>query len=197
MSSSFVTPLPLNLYRKFSAAALLLALFTLSAYAQSAPRYKELPNFYKVNDRLYRGAQPGAGGIKKLKELGVQTILNLRGEGEETRAEKKEVEEAGLKYIALPMPGLNSPSDEAVEKALKIIDDPENGVVFVHCKHGADRTGTVIACYRISHENVDGEKATAEARKYGMSWVQFGMRGYISDYYKKYQTRKATAAKAL
>lgn len=196
-TSSFVTPLSLNLYRKFSAAALLLALFTLSAYAQSAPRYKELPNFYKVNDRLYRGAQPEAGGMKKLKELGVQTILNLRGEGEETRTEQKAAEEAGLKYIGLPMPGLSSPDDAAVEQALKIIDDPANGVVFVHCKHGADRTGTVIACYRISHENVDGVKATAEARKYGMSWVQFGMRGYISDYYKKYQSRKATTAKAL
>src|SRR5262245_41886123 len=102
---SFVTPLPLNLYRKFTAAPCLVALFTLSAYAQSTPRYKELPNFYKVNDQLYRGAQPEAGGIRKLKELGVQTILNLRGEGEETRTEQKEAEEAGLKYIALPMPG--------------------------------------------------------------------------------------------
>ena len=196
MSNNFASPLPFNLFRKFSAAALLVALFTLSTFAQSAPRYKELPNFYKINDRLYRGAQPEPSGIKKLKELGIQTILNLRGEGEETRAEQKEAEEAGLKYIGLPMPGLSSPSDAAVEQALKIIDDPANGVVFVHCKHGADRTGTVIACYRISHENVNQDQAITEARKYGMSWVQFGMRQFISGYYKKYQSQKAQA-KAL
>src|SRR5215813_7012132 len=106
MSKSLVSPLSPSLYRKFSAVAFLVVLFTLSAFAQSAPRYKELPNFYKINDRLYRGAQPEAGGVKKLKELGIQTILNLRGEGEETRREQQEAEAEGLKYIGLPMPGL-------------------------------------------------------------------------------------------
>ncbi len=196
MPYTITAPAPLTLLRKFSAALLVVALSTLAAVAQSAPRYKELPNFYKINDRLYRGAQPLSGGLKKLKELGIQTILNLRGVGDETRQEQREAAAEGLKFISLPMPGLSRPSDAAIEQALKIIDDPENGVVFVHCKHGADRTGTVIACYRISRENLTREQAIAESRKHGMSWVQFGMRNYITDYYQKCQSRKAQA-KAL
>jgi len=47
--------------------------------AQSAASYKELPNFHQVSDKLYRGAQPLNGAARKLAELGVKTIINLRG----------------------------------------------------------------------------------------------------------------------
>ena len=163
--------------------ALLVALLVTPTLAQQ--QYKELPNFQKVNDRLYRGAQPSRGGIKKLADLGINTIINLRGEDENVHTAKKEAEALGLRYYSIPMGGLSRPSDEAVERVLAIIKAPENGIVFVHCKHGADRTGTVIACYRISQEGYTAEKAQAEAKKYGMSWVQFGMKGYIGDYYRK------------
>ncbi len=170
-----------------SAMAFVLALFSAPSFSQQV---KELPNFQKVTDRLYRGAQPQAGGLKKLAELGINTIINLRGEDEFGRAEQKEAEALGLRYYSIPMGGLSRPSDEEVERVLKLINAPENGKIFVHCKHGADRTGTVIACYRISQENYSAEQAQAEAKKYGMSWVQFGMKGYISDYYKKRQVAR-------
>ena len=178
-----------SILRGLSALAFVLALFSAPAFSQQV---KELPNFQKVNDHLYRGGQPQSGGLKKLAELGINTVINLRGEDEFTRAEQKEAEALGLRYYGIPMGGLSRPGDEEVDRVLQLINTPENGKVFIHCKHGADRTGTVIACYRISQENYSVEQAQAEAKKYGMSWVQFGMRGYITDYYKKGQAVQQT-----
>jgi tyrosine-protein phosphatase SIW14 len=170
---------------RLSAAFMAVALLASLSFAQAEPRYKELPNFHKVSDKLYRGAQPSKDGVKKLAELGIKTIVNLRGEDENTRAEQKEAEAAGLRYVAVSMPGLSRPTDEMVARVMEIIDAPENGPVFVHCKRGSDRTGTVVAVYRMSHEGWTGDRAISEAKSHGMSWMEFGMKDYISDYYAR------------
>lgn len=180
--------------RGLSAIAIVMALLSSVSFSQSAISHKELPNFHQVNDRLYRGAQPKKDGLKKLASLGVKSILNLRGEDENTIAEQQEAKELGLNYYALPMGGLSRPSDEQIAKALSIINNPENGVVFVHCKHGADRTGVVIACFRMLQESQTAEQAKEEAEKHGMSWVQLGMKRYISDYYKKLSREKQASS---
>jgi protein tyrosine/serine phosphatase len=141
-----------------------------------------LPNFHKVNERLYRGAQPLPGGMKELAALGIKTVINLRGEGEGERMEKTEAEAAGLRYFSVQLPGYGRPNDAQVEKVLSIIDDARNWPVFVHCHHGEDRTGTIIAVYRISHDGWTSEQAKKEAKQYGMSRFQFAMKDYIEDY---------------
>jgi protein tyrosine/serine phosphatase len=171
-----------NRISRLSASVIVLTLMVSIGAAQSELRYKELPNFRKVQEHLYRGGQPAAGGLKKLAELGIKTIVNLRGEDDLTRAEEAEAKALGLRYYALPMPGLSRPSPEQMAQAMAILDNQENWPVFIHCKRGSDRTGTVVACYRISKEGWTDERAITEARQYGMSWMEFGMRGYISDY---------------
>ena len=163
-----------------------IAILTSVAFGQSQLSYSELPNFYQVNEHLYRGAQPRPGGIKKLRELGVKAIVNLRGEQDLSRAEEKEAALAGIRYFNVPMAGIGRPTDAEVSRVMAIIDEPENWPVFIHCKRGCDRTGTVVACYRISHDRWDGQRAAAEARKFGMSWIEMGMKEYISDYYKSH-----------
>jgi tyrosine-protein phosphatase SIW14 len=167
---------------RLSASVVALALLVSISAAQTEVRYKELPNFRKVQDHLYRGGQPAAGGLKRLAELGIKTVVNLRGEDDLTRAEEAEAKALGLRYYGVPMPGLSRPTDAQVKQVMAIIDDQENWPVFIHCKRGSDRTGTVIACYRIAKEKWTGERAITEARQYGMSWMEFGMRDYISDY---------------
>lgn len=182
---------------RLSGAACAVAILVSIGAAQTGSSYKELPNFHKVSDKLYRGAQPLNGAAKKLAELGVKTIINLRGEDDLSRVEQKEVETAGLRYFSVGMPGLSAPSDEQVTQVMAIINNPENQPVFIHCKRGADRTGTIAAIYRISNEGWTAERAIAEARLHGMSWAEFGMRSYISDYYNKQQVRtrnQSTAA---
>lgn len=164
--------------------------------AQKEPVYSELPNFHKVSEQLYRGAQPLGGGIRKLAELGVRTIINLRGEDERALQEQKEAEAAGLRYFSVSMPGLSAPSDEQVARVMAIINSSENQPVFIHCRRGSDRTGTIAAVYRISHDGWTAARAIAEAKQLGMSWTEFGMKSYISDYYKRRvsaRTQPATA----
>lgn len=162
-----------------------MALLSLAVVAQENRTYRELPNFHQVNENLYRGAQPRRGGLKKLSELGIKTVINLRGVSEDTRSEHVEAEAAGLRYFNIPMSSLGRPTDEQVERALAIIDARENWPVFVHCQRGADRTGVIIAVYRISHERWTEEHAIVEARRFGMAGIQFSKKDYISDYYKR------------
>lgn len=169
--------------RALLTASALVAALALVALAQGDARYSELPNLHQVNQQLYRGGQPKAGGLQKLKALGVKTIVNLRGEDDHSRAENEEARSLGLRYYGISLPGFSKPRDEEVQRILDIINDPENQPVFVHCRRGADRTGTIIACYRISHEGWSAEQAKNEARRYGLSWTEFGMSHYIDDYY--------------
>jgi protein tyrosine/serine phosphatase len=187
-----------NSTRRFSAALCAIALIASLGAAQSTSSYKELPNFHKVSDTLYRGAQPLNDAAKKLGELGIKTVINLRGEDEVSLEEKKQAEAAGLRYFSVPMPGLSAPSDEVVARVMSIIDNPENQPVFIHCKRGSDRTGTIAAIYRISHDGWTADRALNEARGYGLSWMEFGMKSYVADYYKKKQnhTNAAEAAAA-
>jgi protein tyrosine/serine phosphatase len=167
-----------------STAVLALLLFASTALAQQEAQYPELPNFHQVNSQLYRGAQPHDGGIRKLAELGIKTIINLRGEDENTHAEQVEAEALGLRYFSVSMPGLSRPSSEEVERVLSLINAGENQPIFVHCRKGKDRTGLIVAIYRIAHDGWTSEQAKQEAKRYGMSWVQRGMKDFISDYYR-------------
>src|SRR5574341_1209783 len=112
----------------------MLAVIASGSVAQKEERYRELPNFHQVNERLYRGGQPERGGLKKLSDLGIKTIVNLRGEGEGANEERAEAEALSLRYFSVPMPALGRPTDEQVERALALMDDHENWPVFVHCR---------------------------------------------------------------
>ena len=131
------------------------------------------------------GAQPQRGGLKKLSELGIKTVINLRGASDDTRKEQAEAEASGMRYFNIPMSGLGRPSDEQMERALAVIDAKENWPVFVHCQRGADRTGVVIAVYRILRNQWTAEQAIYEAKRFGLAGLQFRKKDYISDYYKR------------
>jgi tyrosine-protein phosphatase SIW14 len=136
-------------------------------------------NFHQVTGRIYRGAQPDAKGWDSLAKLGVKTIIDLRPEKEHScKAEKRAVEAAGMHYVNAPLNGAHAPSDRNISKVLGLLDDSASPI-FVHCRRGADRTGTVIACYRITHDGWNNRRALQEATSFGMSWFEFGMQRYV------------------
>jgi tyrosine-protein phosphatase SIW14 len=157
--------------------------FGITAFATSASaQVVGIGNFYQVNDRIYRGAQPTTQGFQCLAKLGVKTVIDLRETDGRSALEKKTVEANGMRYINVPLQGMSAPSPADVEKVLAIFNDSASGPVFVHCRRGADRTGTVVACYRISHDGWDNAKALREAKADGMSWVELAMQHYVMHY---------------
>ena len=163
----------------------MLALLSVAAQAQSVEtQYTELPNFHQVNARLYRGGQPKAGGLKRLAALGVKSVINLRGDDKHAGEEEREAKLLGMKFINLPLSLGGRPSREQIAHALSLIDAPENQPVFIHCHKGADRTGVVVAAYRITHDHWTAQEAQREADRYGMGWWQHGKKDFISDYFR-------------
>ena len=159
------------------------------ANAQKTIKSKDLPNFAQVNANVYRGAQPTENGIKELSKMGVKTIINLRGEDKNSRKEEW-AKNADIKFIAVDLKNWFKPKTEDIEQIIKYIDAPENQPVFVHCKCGADRTGTVVAVYLISHDGWTAKQANDEAKKFGFGWWQFWMKDYINDYYRNFVSQK-------
>ena len=183
---------PATASRRRLAARFLPALFVCACFALSLAGQnnsnKELPNFHEVNPQLYRGAQPKSGAIKRLAQLGVKTIVDLREARGSARTEEAEARAAGLRYFNVPLREWGRPTDQQVERVLKILNNSENQPIFVHCRLGADRTGLVVATYRITHDGWTGERARAEAKKYGMHPWELGMKDYIRDFARRQQT---------
>lgn len=155
------------------------------ALPQRTATYEELPNFHEVNAQLYRGAQPKKGGIKRLAQLGVKTIVSFREGATQAHSEETEARAAGLGYFNIPLREWSRPTDAQVERVLAVLNNAENQPVFVHCRLGADRTGLVVAIYRITHDGWTSERARAEAKQYGMHPWELAMKHYIRDYSKR------------
>jgi len=136
-----------------------------------------VPNFHQVNERLYRGGQPTTEGFQSLAKMGVKTVIDLRETSERSAAEENTLKSLNMRYVAVPM--INCPSPEQASKVLAIMNEQSAGPVFIHCRRGADRTATLVACYRISHDNWENEKALKEARSFGMHWFEYAMFRFV------------------
>ncbi len=154
-------------------------LFALALPAFAGSSVPGIKNFHQVDEHVYRGAQPTDEGFKYLANIGVETVIDLREADERSTAEQKVVTAAGMKYVNVPMTGLTPPSEAEITRILGILEADSKGAVFVHCKRGADRTGAVIASYRIDHDHWDSDRALSEAMAKGMSFFQFPRQSYI------------------
>jgi tyrosine-protein phosphatase SIW14 len=152
---------------------------TLPAFAGSV---QGIHNFYKVDEHVYRGAQPTDEGFQYLAKIGVKTVIDLRGAGEGRRNEESIVTAAGMQYINIPMTGLTPPTEAEITRILGLLEDYTTGPVFVHCMRGADRTGAVIASYRIEHDGWDNTRALKEAMANGMSFFQLPRQSFIRNF---------------
>ena len=164
-------------------------LLSVASFAQTDTASKNLPNFHKVNENLYRGGQPKNDGFAELKKLGIATVIDLRDDDENSQKEKKLVETAGMRFINFPLGNWNRPDKSGIDNILNSINLTENQPVFVHCKRGSDRTGTIIAVYRMTGNGWTAKEAGDEAEKFGIGWWQFGMRDFINDYYRDYKEK--------
>jgi len=140
---------------------LLTLLFALPAAA--AP---DLPNFHAVAPGIWRGAAPTEAGLKRLKGMGVKTVIDLRIAPKTVRREGVYARSLGFHWINLPM-GSDPPTPGQVSTFLSTLGRALGEPVFVHCQHGADRTGCMVGIYRVARQGWTFPRAYAEMRQDG------------------------------
>ena len=127
-------------------------------------------NLHRVSSVLYRSAQPTPKGFTNLQTHGVRSVLNLREYHKDTRRARH----TGLHLMAYPV-AAGKVTEADVENCLKLMADAPKPVL-VHCWHGSDRTGILVAAWRIVYENRSVADAEAEFRddRYGHHEFWYG-----------------------
>jgi tyrosine-protein phosphatase SIW14 len=153
--------------------------FTAVLFAADPAPLPHVRNFGKVNANLYRGGEPSSAGLSELQNCGVKLVVDLRERSQQTRHEQQEVTQLGMQYANIPLRPLSAPTPVQIRTVLTLLLNHSDQAVFVHCRRGKDRTGTVIACYRIQHDGWTDARALEEANSYGMSHLERAMRSFV------------------
>src|SRR5215213_1840740 len=183
-----------NYLRAILATFVFVLSFSIGGFAQTAPQTfpnVNIKNFGQMDERFYRGAQPLEGDYQALKDLGVNTVIDLRNDP--TTYEKSAVEALGMNYVNIPMSGWKTPKDKELEQFMNLMNDSSTGTVYVHCKAGIHRTGVAGAVYRFTKYGWDYDKAYTEMKNYNFSsgLVHGSLKGYVKDYAEKMKSDQA------
>jgi protein tyrosine/serine phosphatase len=150
----------------------------------------ELPgNFQNFGPGLFRGARPSESALEFLKFLGVKTVVDLQGgdkldsslgwiapyvePGEKESwitYERNLANSLGMNFLNVPLNSLDQITvneGTQIGKLLRFMSDPKNQPVYVHCEHGKDRTGLVVALYRVYYQNWSRRSAYNEMIQMG------------------------------
>jgi tyrosine-protein phosphatase SIW14 len=153
-----------------------------SAYGERL-KIHGVPNPGKINDGLYRGAQPNEQGLAELKKLGITTIVDLRAEDRgKSEWERQQAEKLGMRFVHIPIAGFAAPTNEEVAQFLSLFRDSQQKV-FVHCLLGEDRTGVFVATYRMSAQKWPVAQAMREMNNFGFNgfWHP-AMKAFVRDF---------------
>src|SRR5260370_40165413 len=156
----------------------------------------KIRNFGKMDDRFYRGAQPGESDYKDLKALGVKTVIDLQDNP--TNYERRDVEALGMRYVNIPMSDSSYPKEESINAFLKLVNDPTTGVFFAHFAGGRHRTGVIGAVYRFNVNHWTYDQAYAAVKDYDF-YTRFGhcdLKTFVEDYAKRMPANATSTAAA-
>ena len=142
-----------------------------------------IDNFGRVNDNYYRGAQPAGRDYADLAALGVKTVIDLTEDGDVS--EPGIVQARGMKFYRIPMTTHSQPAPQAVAQFLKLVNDPANQPVYVHCQGGRHRTGIMTAVYRMVVDGWTADQAYGEMQHYGFgpAFLHSTLEDFVYAYY--------------
>ncbi|HXU38450.1 MAG TPA: hypothetical protein VN937_18990 [Blastocatellia bacterium] len=163
----------------------LLSTMTVTLAAQRDAARIRIKNFGCINENFYRGAQPRESDYADLSAAGVKTVIDLQEDGE--AREQQLVEAAGMKFYRIGLSDSSWPSNEKAAQFLKLVNDPANQPVFIHCHGGKHRAGAMTAIYRMTHDGWSADRAYTEMKQYDFE-SGFGhgaLRAYVYDYYSR------------
>ena len=188
-------------FRGFVTAAVLIPGLAFVSFGQISKTAEAFPNikiknFGQMDANYYRGGQPKIDQYQSLKDLGITTVIDLRNDAE--LYEKPSVEALGMKYINIPMDDAEYPGESTIATFLKEINDPANGVMYVHCKGGKHRAGVTGAVYRFNKYGWNYDQAFAEMERFNFdkSWGRKVMKTFVQEYAAKMEHSKADAKAA-
>jgi protein tyrosine/serine phosphatase len=165
---------------RVTASSMLLGLAFVASAAAAGVR---IDNFGRVNATYYRGAQPEGQDYADLAALGVKTVINLTSDDAEAN-EPSMVKSAGMTYFQIPMTTHREPTSAEIAQFLKIVNDPKNQPVYVHCVGGRHRTGVMTAVYRMTNNGWSADQAFSEMKqyKYGADFLHSEFKQFVYAY---------------
>ena len=142
-----------------------------------------IDNFGQISPTYYRGAQPEGPDYSALAALGVKTVINLTSH-DALADEPDMVEQAGMKYVSLPMTTRTVPTSEELATFLAVVNDPAHQPVFVHCVGGKHRTGVMTAVYRMTQHSWTPDQAFKEMKqfKFGSDFLHPEFKRFVYGY---------------
>lgn len=159
----------------------------MSAMAGEAPTTASraaitIGNFGQVSPTYFRGEQPKGAEYASLAAFGIKTVIDLQADGQSN--ERGLVEKAGMKFHRIPMTTHVAPTKAQIAEFLKLVNDPENQPVFVHCAGGKHRTGVMTAVYRMTNDGWTADKAFSEMKsyKFGADFLHSEFKRFVYNY---------------
>ncbi|MDR3606547.1 MAG: tyrosine-protein phosphatase [Oligoflexia bacterium] len=166
-----------------------------------------IDNFFEVTPKLYRGANPGSAGIAALEKMGIKTIIDLQGgdldsglpydfialeePGElpaNIAAERDETTHHHMQFLNSPLDSLReiTPAEDFdIDMTLGVMADPESQPVYIHCQHGKDRTGLLVALYEVKYLGYSVEQAHEDMEEHGHDGLEHIVTHEMDSYFYK------------
>lgn len=137
-----------------------------------------IDNVGRISSCIFRGRQPDSEGYLTLKRMGIKSVINLRA----VHDERKEVETAGMKYLEFPIPTTKGIRAEKLQEIIHVMSDPSNQPVYIHCALGKDRTGVIVAAYRMDVDGWSYDDAEKEMQSFGFNDAWMHLKKSLKDY---------------
>jgi protein tyrosine phosphatase (PTP) superfamily phosphohydrolase (DUF442 family) len=165
--------------------------------AAAPPGLRGIANFGQVAPDLFRGGQPTSEGYRELKQMGVDTVISFRHEKGENSLERRFVEALGMRFVNLPWHAWDKPTDEEVGRFFTLLAASPQRKVYVHCQQGRDRTGAMVALYRVAVDHWCPASAVAEMKAYHYHHFFFPqLETYVENFPQRLATDRGLAAAA-
>jgi hypothetical protein len=143
-----------------------------------------VPNFGEVTPTLYRGGQPTREGFDRLAKMGINIVVDTG----RSKRDEKQIKQLGMRYVRLAW-YCPFPKDDVFARFLKLIKKNPDKKIFVHCRLGNDRTGMMIAAYRMGGQGWSAEQAMKEMHFFGYTAVHHLMCPGLAGYEKSFPER--------
>jgi protein tyrosine phosphatase (PTP) superfamily phosphohydrolase (DUF442 family) len=141
-----------------------------------------VPDFVEVTPHFYRGGQPSKQGFESLRKMGIEMVVDLRGDRE---SERRLVHELGMEYVAIPW-HCPFPRDATFARFLTLMRANRTRKVFVHCRLGDDRVGMMVAAYRMAEQGWTAERAMEEMKASGFTAMHHAICPGLASYEKQF-----------